>query len=225
MITDEMLSQAAAELADAINASLPAPEECHHQFSAKFERKMKRLIYRTNHPVQHRILRSVASILLVILLGFSSVLAVSVEARMVVFGWVREQYESFYEYFFEGQPGDVEPASYYPGWIPDGFKYETTFEIAGGESLIYIDSDGMTAEFTYSTTPESFSMFIESVDCEQLPVWINGFEGTLYLPADSTQAGGVIWTNDSGDTIFHVSAAVEPEVLIKIAEQITKINK
>lgn len=39
MITDEMLAEAAAELAEAINASLPAPEECHHQFSAKFERK------------------------------------------------------------------------------------------------------------------------------------------------------------------------------------------
>ena len=146
MITDEMIAQAAAELAEAINASLPAPEECHHQFSAKFERKMKRLIYRTNHPIQHRILRSAASILLVILLGFSSVLAVSVEARAAVFGWIRDQYESFYAYFFEGESEDDEPVSYCPGWIPDEFKYETTFEIAGGKSFVYVSSDGTIAE-------------------------------------------------------------------------------
>lgn len=224
MITDEMLTQAAAELADAINASLPAPEECHHQFSAKFERRMKRLIYRTNHPVQHRILRSAASILLVILLGFSSVLAVSVEAREAVFGWVREQYESFYAYFFEGQSEEGEPVSYYPGWMPDEFIHEVTFEIAGGESLLYVGSDGTIAEFSYSTAPESFSMFIESVKGEQQPVSINGYEGTLYIPADPSLSSGVIWVDDASNTIFHVSASIETDMLLKIAEHITKNN-
>ena len=54
MITDEMLAQAAAELADAINESLPDPSECNHQFSPRFERKMKRLIHGTNHPIMYR---------------------------------------------------------------------------------------------------------------------------------------------------------------------------
>lgn len=220
MITDEMLAQAAAELADAINASLPAPEECHHQFSTKFERKMKRLIYRTNHPIQHRFLQSAASILLVILLGFSSVLAVSVEAREAVFGWVRGQYESFYAYFFEGQSEESEPVSYYPGWMPDGYAYETTFEIAGGKSLVYIGSDGTIAEFSYSTSPENFVMFIESVECEQRSVWINGIEGTLYIPYDSSVASGIVWINKASNTIFHISASIESDVLMQIAEQI-----
>ncbi len=224
MITDEMLAQAAAELADAINASLPAPEECHHQFSAKFERKMKRLIYRTNHPVQHRILRSVASILLVILLGFSSVLAVSVEAREAVFGWVREQYESFYAYFFEGQSEDSEPVSYSPGWMPDEFKYETTFEIAGGKSFVYVSSDGTIAEFSYSTSPENFVMFIESADCEQHAVLVNGTEGTLYIPSDSSMASGIVWIDENSNTIFHVSATINSDILMKIAEQIKIIE-
>ena len=222
MITDEMLAQAAAELADAINASLPAPEECHHQFSAKFERKMKRLIYRTNHPIQHRILRSAASILLVILLGFSSVLAVSVEAREAVFGWIKEQYESFYEYFFDGQPVDEEPAAYYPEWMPDGFNHEATFEIAGGEILLYVGSDGTIAEFSYSTAPENFSILIENVECEHQPVVIHGFEGTLYIPADPSLSSGVIWVDDATNTIFHVSASIETDLILKIAEHITK---
>lgn len=224
MITDEILAQAAAELADAINASLPAPEECHHQFSAKFERKMKRLIYRTNHPVQHRILRSVASILLVVLLGFSSVLAVSVEAREAIFGWISDQYESFYAYFFEGESEEDESVSYYPGWMPDEFKYETTFEIAGGKSFVYVSSDGTIAEFSYSASPENFVMFIESVDCEQHSVLINGIEGTLYIPSDSSMASGIVWINENSNTIFHVSATTNSDILIKIAEQIKIIE-
>lgn len=101
MITDEVLAQAAAELADAINESLPDTSECIHHFSARFERKMKGLIHRFSHPMLYRTLRSVASTLLVIMIGLGSIFTVSEEARELVLGWVGQQYESFYEYFFE----------------------------------------------------------------------------------------------------------------------------
>lgn len=222
MITNEMLTQAAAELAEAINASLPAPEECHHQFSSKFEKRMKRLIYRTNHPVQHRILRSVACILLVMLLGFSSVMAVSVEAREAVFGWIREQYESFYAYYFDGQPRDEEPLSYSPGWMPDGFEYATTLEIAGGEVYIFTNANSAIVQFSYSTTPDNFCFYVETVDYEHRTVYVNGLVGDLYIPYDDSLSSELLWRDSTGNTIFSVSAPIEKELLIKIAEQIEK---
>lgn len=57
-----MLAQAAAELADAINESLPDPSECSHQFSPRFEKKMKRLIRKSHHPIFYRTLRTVARV-------------------------------------------------------------------------------------------------------------------------------------------------------------------
>ena len=224
MITDEMLTQAAAELAEAINASLPAPEECHHQFSAKFERKMKRLIYRTNHPVQQRILRSAASFLLVILLGFSSALAVSVEAREAVFGWIREQYESFYEYFFDGQPGDEEPASYYPGWMPDGYVYEATLEIDGGEIYIFTNSDGAIAQFSYTTSATTSSVFVENADYEYQEVVINGMLGELYISPSKHTRSELLWIDSTSNTLFCISAIADADDLIKAAESVTKNN-
>ena len=217
-----MIAQAAAELAEAINASLPAPEECHHQFSAKFERNMKRLIYRTNHRVQHRVLRSVASILLVMLLGFSSVLAVSVEAREAIFGWIREQYESFYEYFFEGQPGDEEPASYYPGWMPGGYVYEATHEIDGGEIFIFTNSDGAIAQFSYSTNTTTSSIFVESVDYEYQKVLINGMVGDLYISPNDHTRSELLWRDSANDTLFCIFAIADADDLIKAAESVTK---
>ena len=103
MINDAMLKQAAEELAIAINESLPDPKECVFQFSPKFERKMKRLTRRANHPILYRNLRMAASVLLVFLIGFGSILTVSTEARTFVFGWMRVRYQSMYEYFFEGE--------------------------------------------------------------------------------------------------------------------------
>ena len=44
MLSDEMLKQAAEELAHAMNESLPKPEQCQHHFSERFEAKMWELL-------------------------------------------------------------------------------------------------------------------------------------------------------------------------------------
>ena len=44
MLSEELLKQAAEELALAMNESLPKPEECQHQFSEEFECKMQLLL-------------------------------------------------------------------------------------------------------------------------------------------------------------------------------------
>ena len=44
MLSEELLKQAAEELAIALNESLPNPEQCQHQFSEEFERKMQLLL-------------------------------------------------------------------------------------------------------------------------------------------------------------------------------------
>ena len=41
MLSEEMLKQAAEELALAMAKSLPAPEQCQHHFSESFEEKMQ----------------------------------------------------------------------------------------------------------------------------------------------------------------------------------------
>ena len=44
VLTEELLQQAAAELATALKDSLPPPNECQHKFSDIFEEKMQALI-------------------------------------------------------------------------------------------------------------------------------------------------------------------------------------
>ena len=44
VLTEELLQQAVAELAMALNDSLPSPNECQHKFSDGFEEKMQSLI-------------------------------------------------------------------------------------------------------------------------------------------------------------------------------------
>lgn len=167
MITDEMLEKAAAELADAINESLPNPDECTHQFSPRFEKKMKRLIRKSNHLVFYRTLRTVASILLVIMIGFGSTFAISVEARGIVFGWVKQQYENFYEYFFEGEATTTENSSYYPGWLPEDCVFVTSYETAGGEVYIYTNPQDMLIQFSCISKLESEKIYMDGIEAEK----------------------------------------------------------
>ena len=44
MLSDEVLRQAAEKCAEVIIASLPAPEDCNHKFSKRFEEKMQALL-------------------------------------------------------------------------------------------------------------------------------------------------------------------------------------
>ena len=44
MLSEELLKQAAEELAIALIESLPNPEQCQYQFSEEFERKMQLLL-------------------------------------------------------------------------------------------------------------------------------------------------------------------------------------
>lgn len=44
MLSDEVLQQAAEQYAEANVASMPAPEECNHKFSERFEEKMQALL-------------------------------------------------------------------------------------------------------------------------------------------------------------------------------------
>lgn len=222
MITDEMMAQAAAELADAINASLPEPSACNHQFSARFERKMKRLIRRTDHPAIYRTLRSVASILLVIIIGCGSTLAVSAEAREIVFGWVKQQYETFYEYFFEGEVAPTESAKYQPGWMPDGCEFVTSYEITGGEVYVYTNERESLIQFTYTSDTDTSKVFVEGVEYSKEDVLVNGFHGEIYSATNQAETNGIVWINTDDNTLFFVSGDFTKDELVKIAESIEK---
>lgn len=222
MITDEMLAQAAAELADAINESLPNPSECTHQFSPRFEKKMKRLIRKSHHSIFYRTLRTVASIVLVILIGFGSTLAVSAEAREIVFGWVKQQYENFYEYFFEGDVTPTEPAKYQPGWMPEGCEFVTSYETTGGEVYIYTDEVDTLIQFSYTSNPNNESVYVDGVNYNKEVVSVNGVPAEIYMSQAENETNSIIWNDETGVILFTASGNFNQETLIKIAENIEK---
>ena len=220
MITDEMLEQAAAELAEAINSSLPAPDKCSHHFSVSFERKMKRLIRKNSHPMVYRTTQAVACIILALCISFGSLLALSPKARAMVYSWIRQQYESFYEYFFVEEGSSSENAQYSPQWIPQDYSLVSSQEIISGERYIYSNGQGNTFLFSYMNATNSSKLYVEGVEYEQCTVSINGQSGELYISHDPEDSSILVWMDSNTGTLLYLNALLDKESMIFFAENV-----
>ena len=222
-ITDEMMAEAAAEMNEAMLRSLPDPDDCHHEFSHKFKRKMKLVIYRADHPVQVRILQRVASIALILCLSFFTILAVSPTVRAAVFGWIREQYETFIAYYFEDEAstGDS-PLEYYISGLPvDYTAINTSYDEELGLFLgIYTDSDGNLLYFSYSTIPENANFYVEDEGYVIDQILVAGNLADLYISEDGIKSNCIIWCEAESNTIFYISASLDKEELLALAESV-----
>lgn len=225
MITDKMLAEAALELDRAILASLPNEEDCDHVFSEFFERKMKKLIRRTNHTVAYKVLRYAACVIISFMLAASALIAFNTDVRAAVVGWVQETFEGVYHYFFpaENRAEDAAPSSehvsYSLGWVPDGYTLIDSFEIDTGKTDIYLKDTGDILQFTYAIGSDSYSVTIAKEGYEEKPISPEefGIEGILSLSPDNNQ---VSWIHEDGNIVFTISGLVDENDLIKMAQSV-----
>ncbi len=222
-MNEEELSRAAARAAELLNEALPRPEDCNHTFSPRFRRKMRHLLFRQNHPVLMRGLQSAAVLFLTITVLFGSLLTVSTDAREFVFGWVRGQFGSGFIYTFDGDAAPSEIPQYCLGWIPDGYTQDFTSELEGGKILIYGNAEGKQMLFAYSSasTGTVFALH-QTDDCIQEDVSINGMTGTIYISPRENEPSAIVWIDPERNIVFDIGAVVDPQALIKMAENVTE---
>lgn len=220
-ITDKMMSEAAAEMNDAMLRSLPDPNDCHHEFSARFERKMKRVIRKVEHPVLTKVLQRVACVALVLIIGFASVLALSPTVRATVFGWIRERYESFISYYFEDGISANEAAPQYTiGSIPDGYVEIAVSNIPDNQTYIYSNADGQVLSFAYSTNADAINYLVKQEGYVVEETTVHDCRADFFRSKNASKSNCIVWYDDEAKTIFYISGYFEMDNLIKLAESV-----
>ena len=169
-------------------------------------------------------LSRVACVFLAVLLTGSAVLTFSVEARAAFFGWVREQVETYYMYFFEGNAAVTEPAKYELGWMPENCIFVTSYETAGGEVYIYTDERDTLIQFTYTSEPDNEKVYVDYAEYSEKQVTINGNSGSLFIAPSEDNTDGIVWTDPNTNTLFFFSGHFDQETFIKIAENVKEKN-
>lgn len=179
---------------------------------------------RESKPQFNTWLSKVACVFLAVLLTGSAVLTFSVEARAAFFGWVREQVETYYMYFFEGNAAVTEPAKYELGWMPENCIFVTSYETAGGEVYIYTDERDTLIQFSYTSEPDNEKVYVDCVEYTEKQVSINGNTASLFIAPSEDNTDGIVWTDPNTNTLFFISGHFDQETFIKIAENVKEKN-
>lgn len=227
MITDDMLRTAAARSCEIyVERCVSGYDDAiQHMFSPQFENKIRKLKKKADHLVFYRAMHCVASILLAILIGASAWLAVDVEARAAVFGWIKEVYKDFFVYRYEDKSENpITESDYRPSWLPDGY---TEFFIDDTTELIliaYANEAGEMLKFNYVQNPNETRWNVDLTQMEIASVQVNGNAADLLISTSPDIANCILWSTPD-NTAFYISAFLDEDDLARIAESVEKIEK
>ena len=175
---------------------------------------------RKSKPQFNTWLSKVTCVFLAVLLTGSAVLTFSVEARAAFFGWVREQIENYYEYFFEGEVFVNDLKEYELGWLPENLELIYSGDTAGGKVYIYNDESNALIQFSYISDPNSQKMYVDNAYNEKVAVTINGNPGEISITTGEDETDTIIWINADTNTLFSISGHFDQETFIRMAENV-----
>jgi len=224
VISDEMLAKAAAQA----NAALVAYwENCpleEHAFSARFQRKMRRLIQKVKHPYLYPALRSAACLLLVLLISAASVLTFNVEARAEFVRWVKKVYEDSVIYEFFGEESETASLDYRLTWVPEGYEVVDEFISDTQRGAKYRKGNSKKDVFVVNwyLMSEDRKLFLQmsNIEYKCYQVMINDCTGSFYQSTVDSESNGLIWFDEELGVGFDINSFLPMNDMIKIAEGI-----
>lgn len=223
MITDEMLALAAAEMSCAMVDSVP---ETEHRFSAGFERKLRGLLRRAEHPYAFLALRRVAAVLVAVLTAFGILCATSPAVRATVGDWIRIAFERYFQY-----PTDDVTSNgvHYDYRLPDeigGFVHANTIDRGDDYLYIYFGPDGEMLTFEYFRGGSDQSVFVTDVGgYTHRRIVLGDMHAEIYLANNEIEASLIIWCDPVEKVLFCISAPVSQHDLIDLTEKVEKFLK
>lgn len=221
MITDELLRQAAQEAAMRYVDNLPDVGRGYHNYSKGFQRKIKKLIAKSRHPMIYRNRKRIAGIILFILLGSSLVMLPNEKIQAALKQWIESIMNGYTSYRYEGDLESVENgASYSLGWVPDGTMFLERIESDNYVYHMYVDANGHILCFAYYLGNNAGELFLDTQGYRCEMEEIDGKMAEIYISSDSQKSNGIVW-ND-GVVLFQISGFLDRDALIQMVKKIEK---
>lgn len=230
MISEEALKRAALAADAALLKQMPSREECEHTFSPGFERKMKRLIKRTKHPVVYPLLQRAACVLLAAMLTGTVILVTVPQAQAAFFGWLKEIHDTYLVYRIPQEAESTDQQDYRLTWVPEGYVEYDTLEMDDGFIIEYENShdptDDRLISFMYLYAEGSGALYAFSHDnVVYSQIEVNGILADLIVDPSGETGNAILWENPETHTLFSIDAYMEEDVLIKMAESVESYEK
>ena len=161
---------------------------------------------------------------LAVIMVLSTALVASAELREIVFGWIKEQYETFTHYKYREEEVTGEPAAdiseifvpHYLTEVPPGYTEinDICDEEVGMQLVIYRNEDN-GQQFLFSSSCMG-DAFVEEEGYTIQPVDVAGVAGELYIPDDPTKDSCIVWMSEN--MFCYISGYFTPEEMVYYAE-------
>ena len=140
--------------------------------------------------------------------------------RAAMLGWQRNADEFYAGYSYSGQT-EVQRQDYTFGWLPEGLtEYAPPKHTDSGGSVKYVDADGWYYRLSYTYASEDSEFWVHSQTAEFQTVSVHGRNADLYIPTVPDESPAIVWFSEDETTMFIVSAPVDPDTLIYMAEHV-----
>lgn len=217
MISDEMLRTAAEEVSSCVLEGLPPVED--HRFSLRFQRKMKQLLFRADHPISHA-LTSCAAIVLLLLTAFATLMVASPTVRAAVLEWSRKIYHGGSIYSYEGQLQVQERNEYYLSQIPEGYVLHSIEERSAGTTYCYLNTSGKSLIFSYHYGSDHTQIYYDTREHEHRTVSLGQVIADIYLSTTVNNNNQIVWIDANGNAMFCISYCGDAGELVTLAETV-----
>lgn len=179
-------------------------------------------------PIWKSIARQAAVVLLIISLGFGSLLAASPTVRAGFLQWIAEWYETHVTYRYTGTDMAGAMPQYEITELPEGYAEVESERIEWPNQINIVyrnEKDGKTIYLNYiHMTQGAVTDFVVD-DAEILPVMVNRFDGQLFLRTDwKNKWNTVIWIDPDNELQFFVEARLDKTDILDIAESVSLVK-
>lgn len=217
MISEELLRTAAEEVSASTLESLPIEED--HRFSPRFQRKMKHLLFRTDHPISHA-LTSCAAIVLVLLTAFATLMVASPTVRAAVLEWSRKIYHGGSIYSYERQLPVQEQNKYHLSQIPEGYVLHSIEDHANGITYCYLNTSGKSLIFSYHYGSDHTQIYYDTREYEHQTASLGPVTADVYLSTTVYNNNQIMWVDANGGALFRISYCGNVDELVTLAENV-----
>lgn len=226
MISNEFIRQATEEYHKESMSAIPTENEIDHVFSNRFEKNMKSVIKKNNHPQLKHVLRMAASFALVILFAGGSVMALSPAARAAVIGWLFGQDGTTFSYTSMGEESDSDVYYKYElPQIPEGYFLWQEIVDESQSIMLYAEEEtGHLLKVTGSPNDGTSAMFLMTTTDEKSTVQIGDITADFYLSDSEDISSGLAWVDPDTDYLICLDGFFSKEELIEMAESLVKME-
>lgn len=179
-------------------------------------------------PIWEKIARQIAVVLLIISIGFGSMLAISPTVRAAFLQWITEWYETHITYRYTGADMARAMPQYGITELPEGYDEieSERAEWPGQSQIVYRNEEtGQTIYLDYVQVRQGGASDFAIEDVEIMPVMVNGLDGQLFWRADwENKWNTITWIDPDSGLQFSIDASLDKTDILNIAESVSLLN-